>query len=99
MAELSSQRTDGDILRSELRQQTQAIDSFADGLEIAILICDFRGSVVYANKRSCEIFRFANPVGRSVLATTLSYDLEQLVLETAATGGCPRERGGIPSSR
>jgi two-component system phosphate regulon sensor histidine kinase PhoR len=85
-AELFSQRSESDLLRSELRQQTQAIDSFADGLDIAILICDFKGSVVYANRRFREMFRFENPLGRSVLATTLSYDLEQLVLETVQSG-------------
>jgi two-component system, OmpR family, phosphate regulon sensor histidine kinase PhoR len=74
-----------DILRSEIEQQSQAIDTFADGLDLAVLICDQRATVEYANQSARQIFRFAEPVGRSILAMTLSYDLEQLVLNAAKT--------------
>ncbi len=85
-AQFQEERQEIDILQTELRQQTMAIDSFADGLDIAILICDFQGAVIYANNRFREMFQFESPLGRSVLATTMSYDLEQLVLDTVQTG-------------
>jgi two-component system phosphate regulon sensor histidine kinase PhoR len=78
-------RAEADLLRADIHEQNQAIDSFADGLDVAILICDLKGNVQYANKRSCEMFRFEQPVGRSILAITLSYDLEQLVREVVST--------------
>ncbi len=78
-------RAEADLLRSEIQEQSQAIDSFADGLDVAILICDLKGNVAYANRRSCDMFRFEHPVGRSILAITLSYDLEQLVREAVNT--------------
>ena len=90
-ADLLKQRAESDLLRSELQQQGQAIDAFADGLDIAIMICDLKGVVLYANRRSSEMFRFENPVGRSVLAITLSYDLERLVLD-AIQNAAPREQ-------
>ena len=74
-----------DMLRSEIQAQSQAIDNFADGLDLAVLICDQRATVEYANEAARHIFRFADPVGRSILAMTLSYDLEQLVLNAAKT--------------
>jgi len=77
------QRTeqDRDALQHQVDQQQQSIDTLADGLDVAIFICDLRGNVEYANKRAVDMFRFSNPLGRSLLAVTLSYDLERLVLD------------------
>lgn len=72
---------EADLARNQLDRQRSAVDSLADGLEIAIFICDSRAGVLYANRGAMEIFRFEDPVGRSILAITLSYDLEKLVLE------------------
>lgn len=72
---------EADLARAQLDRQRSAVDALADGLEIAIFICDSRAGILYANRRAMEIFKFDDPIGRSVLAITLSYDLEQLVLE------------------
>lgn len=74
-------------LRTQLLQQERRVDDLADALEVAIFICDLRGIVQYANRRGIEMFRFENPVGRSILAMTLSYDLEQLVLDAGRLKG------------
>lgn len=74
-------------LAIELEQQRHAIDTLAEGLSIAILICDPRARILYANGRTSELFRFENPVGRTVLDVTLSYDLEKLFLSAMATKG------------
>ncbi|MDR3689001.1 MAG: ATP-binding protein [Fimbriimonas sp.] len=69
-----------EMLKAQLEEQRNAVDDMADGLEIAIFICDAKGTIHYANKRAIELFRFDRPVGRTVLAVTLSNDLEQLVV-------------------
>jgi two-component system, OmpR family, phosphate regulon sensor histidine kinase PhoR len=82
------------VLEADLRQQKEAVDNLADGLEIAIFICDRKGLIGYANRRAREIFKFENPVGRTILAVTLSYDLESLVLEAFRTG--EKQTGEVP---
>lgn len=74
-------QNEAELARSQLDRQRTAVDALADGLEVAIFICDGRAGILYANRRAMELFRFDSPVGRSILAITLSYDLEQLVLE------------------
>ncbi|MBX7131906.1 MAG: hypothetical protein K1X67_04415 [Fimbriimonadaceae bacterium] len=73
----------GELLTRQLAQQREAVDALADGLDIAIFLCDGKGVIQYANRIASELFRFENPVGRPILAVTLSHDLEQLVTETA----------------
>jgi len=72
---------DSELLQSQLDEQRRTVDSFADGLEVAICICDPRGTIVYANRGLSELFRFESPVGRQILAVTLSHDLEGIVQE------------------
>jgi two-component system phosphate regulon sensor histidine kinase PhoR len=74
-------------LESQLEQQQRTVDTLADGLDVAIFICDSKASILYANRRAREMFRFDNPIGRSILAVSLSSDLEQLVLVAANESG------------
>ena len=83
--ELEKLRNEAELSRIEVDRQRSAIDSLADGLETGIFICDSRAVIQYANKRAMELFRIEQPAGRSIIAVTLSYDLEQLVLEAAKT--------------
>jgi len=83
---LVQKQSHASLLAAQLEQQRRAVDSLADGLDIAIFICDARGSILYANRRACEFFRFENPLGRSLLAVTLSHDLENLVLQSNRLG-------------
>jgi two-component system phosphate regulon sensor histidine kinase PhoR len=75
-----------DVLRDRFAQQRESVDELADGLDVAVFVCDAHGSILYSNRRARELFRFDDPLGRSLLAVTLSYDLEQLVIRAAATG-------------
>jgi len=75
-----------ELLQVELAQQESAIDSMADGLDIAIFICNSEGTIMYANKRAREMFRFDVPRNKSILGVTLSFDLEQLVLKVLRNG-------------
>ena len=74
-----------ELLQVQLEEQRHAVDSMADGLEIAIFICDAKANILYANRRSIDLFRFERPIGRNILAVTLSSDLEQLVLSCGRT--------------
>jgi two-component system phosphate regulon sensor histidine kinase PhoR len=79
-----SQREEIDI---ELQQQRSAIDIFADGLDTAVFICEPKGDISYANHRATEIFNFPDPVGKTILAVSLSYDLQNLVSGSLEEGG------------
>ncbi|BBO24643.1 MAG: hypothetical protein AMXMBFR19_24260 [Chthonomonadaceae bacterium] len=65
---------------SQLQVQRNAINAFADGLENGVIVCDTKRTIVFANKSAREMFGYDSVRGRSVIAVTLSYDLEQLVL-------------------
>jgi two-component system phosphate regulon sensor histidine kinase PhoR len=71
-------------LRSELQTRREEIDCLAEGIEAALLVCDERGHVQYANAAASQALQFEEPVGHSVLEITLSYDLEKLVLDVAS---------------
>lgn len=75
-----------ELLQTQLAEQRNSVDALADGLDVALFITDPRAQILYANRRARELFAFAQPVGRSVLAVTLSYDLEQLVVEAHRLG-------------
>lgn len=87
---LKRSNDDGELAKTQLAQQQSAVDSLADGLEIAIFICSPRAEILYANRRAIEFFKVESPIGRSILAITLSYDLEQLVLGASLQGGVQR---------
>jgi len=74
-------------LQQQLEQQRRSVDALADGLDIAIFILDARAHILYANRRACELFRFTDPIGRTLLQISLSYDLEQVVLRAAKESG------------
>jgi two-component system, OmpR family, phosphate regulon sensor histidine kinase PhoR len=101
---LSRTQAHAKILERQVEQQQAAVDALADGLDIAIFLCDARAVVQYANSTARRMFKFSDPTGRPVLAVTLAYDLERLVLQTVQTGlpqtaelpfAYPEERVGI----
>lgn len=72
-----------ELARREQERHRKALDALAEGLRSAIFVCDERAGIQYANHNAQVLFRFDNPVGRSILAVTISYELEQLVLNAA----------------
>lgn len=101
---ISSMNSQLDELQSStaaLVEHRAAVDAFADGLDAGIFVCDDRAHISYANTFAQQMFGFENPKGRSILAVTLSVELEQLVLrayeddervEAELTFSFPRER-------
>ena len=82
---LSQRQSQIELLEAQLAQQANAVDALADGLDVALFICDAKASVLYANRPALTLFRFDNPVGKMLLAVTLSNELEQLVIRASQT--------------
>ena len=100
-ADLTRKTEQMDTLGEIARSQKSAVDAFADGLDIGIFVCDDRAQIAYANRFAQLLFGFENPLGRSLLAVTLSVELEQLalnagderkVIETEISFSFPKER-------
>lgn len=80
-----------EALEGQLERHRNALAILTDGLQTAIFTCDTRPVIVHANRSARHMFNFEDPVGRTVLAVTLSYELEQLLTE-ALTSPEPRRR-------
>jgi two-component system phosphate regulon sensor histidine kinase PhoR len=100
-ADLTRKSDQNETLAEIARTQKSAVDAFADGLDIGIFVCDDRAQIAYANRFAQLLFGFENPLARSLLAVTLSVELEQLalnagderkVIETEITFSFPKER-------
>ncbi len=88
LRELRSTRSE---LKRTLQRATRAqnlLRSLTDRLETPIFICDSQGAVRFSNAAARSMFDFDDPVGRSLLEVTLSYDLQQFLAEGGP--GSPR---------
>lgn len=65
--------------RAELERLRSVQDELTDGLDISIFVTNPNLEIVYANRAACEAFDFLDPLGRSVLAVTLSNELESIM--------------------
>lgn len=87
--EFSEQLEAGVATIDHLEQQSEnlkrASDVLADGLQIALFSTDTKGQVVHANTKARDMFNFASPTGKSILAITLSYELERMILDCVQT--------------
>lgn len=83
--ELRAARSRAEILDKELRRQRDIVDAFADGLNVAIFLADAKGNIQYCNRAALTMFGFESAVGRSILAVTLSNELEKLIVGAADT--------------
>lgn len=75
-----------EFLEQQIERQNSVVDQLGDGLDVALFVCDPKVNVLYTNKPGLELFGFANPVGRPLLAVTLSSELESLVSTAVRTG-------------
>lgn len=65
-------------------------DDLAAGLDVAVFQVDERLTIGYANPAAATMFRFPDPVGRTLISVTLSHELDELV--RAATAGRSKQR-------
>lgn len=70
-------------LEERLSEQRRTVDALADGLDAALFICDRRGKILYANPPALRLFGSVRPAGATLHATTLSPELETLMIEAA----------------
>lgn len=80
-----AQLTKLDNFHVQLENQRDAIDTLAEGLDAALMICDARGAIEYANGKARALFRAEAPEGKFLLTVTLSHETEALVQRVAAT--------------
>ncbi|MCW5942952.1 MAG: hypothetical protein KIS66_12015 [Fimbriimonadaceae bacterium] len=90
LAETFVERSRVESLRAELAKRELAVDAMADGLEVAVMICDERASLQFANRAAREAFRIQDGMGRGILEVTLSYELQGLVQTALREGGVHR---------
>ena len=74
-----AQGRETDALESRLVAQRRTVDALADGLDAALFICDADARILYANPPARRLFGNGTPEGQTLLATTLSVDLEGLL--------------------
>lgn len=77
-------------LEAQLREQRQTIDTLADGLDAALLISDRRGTILYANPPARRLFGHDSMRGQTILAATLSVELEGLLKRAAENDAAAR---------
>jgi two-component system phosphate regulon sensor histidine kinase PhoR len=70
-------------LEQHMEEQKSAVDSLADGLDVAMFIVDNRAKVLYANRRAMGLFRNDASAGKILSAITLSNELDKLVESVA----------------
>ena len=83
-------------LQSRMAEQSRTVDALADGLDAALFICDRAGAILYANPPARRLFGHDETVGQTLLAATLSVDLERLVREASEGKGSRRAEIAFP---
>jgi two-component system phosphate regulon sensor histidine kinase PhoR len=63
----------------EIQRHRDALDQFAGGLDVSILVTDPKLQVLYANQLAGQVFGQDQRSDRSLMTLTLSHDLEDLV--------------------
>lgn len=86
VTEMLSLKEEETSLLAHIEEQKGAIDSLADGLDVAIFVVNQKGCIKYANLKAADLFKAEAPIGKTLSAITLSYDLEQAVHRVAKSG-------------
>jgi len=84
--EVLSLKEEETSLLAHIEEQKGAIDALADGLDVAIFIVNNKGIIQFANLKAMDLFKADAPVGKSISAITLAYDLEQAIIQVDRTG-------------
>jgi len=92
------------MIEGEVARHRDALDDLAEGLDVMIFLTDPQGRILYSNNRAAEAFHHEDPVGKVILAVTMSNEVVELVASVAETGRSktaevafrhPEERVGI----
>lgn len=74
----------------EIQRHRDALDQFAGGLDVSILVTDPKLQVLYCNQLAAEMFGQERRGDQSLMTLTLSHDLENLV-RRAVTSAQPQK--------
>ncbi len=77
--EASELRANLHFALAERDQERSIVDALADGLDVAIFVCDAKANVLHSNRRARSLFALNNAAGKTLVQLTLSYELERLV--------------------
>lgn len=72
-------------LEKKLRADRRIIRGLADGIDVAILICNQRGIVQYANRAAKDLFQVKDPVRRALSAITVSTEVNTVFKEALSS--------------
>lgn len=83
--ELRSSRAEAASLQKELAYVRADAAAVEDAVSQGVILCGADGVIKSANAAAKELFKFPQPVGRTVLAMSLSYELHSLVVRRMLT--------------
>lgn len=86
--EVKSQSLEGQIesLAQEALSQRDAVDQFASGLDMMILVVDAKHRLIYANRQARSTFQMDKVFGQPLLTKTFSRELEDLASRAFESG-------------
>lgn len=73
-------------LEREVIRHREALDEFANSLDVMIFVTDGKAVVRYANDQARRAFSWSGEAGQPLLAVTFSHELERLVKEVELSG-------------
>lgn len=82
--ELRRTRAELHRLENDLRAAAAKADMLSEAAAQGFVICDREGVILDANKYIRDYFELPDPIGRTVLAMTLSYDVNTFILEASS---------------
>lgn len=90
-----------ELLTQEASRQRDAVDQFASGLNMMILVVDAKHRVIYANRQARSAFGMSRAFGQTLLAQTFSRELEEMVRSAFESGEVRKGELGFnhPESR
>ncbi|MBL8048065.1 MAG: hypothetical protein JNJ45_05230 [Chthonomonas sp.] len=74
-------------LERQLRTNRRIVGAVADGLSVALLICDQKGTISFANRAATELFRIPDMERRSLTSIALSAEVNQLLQDAIDAEG------------
>ncbi len=85
-AQVSRLEEESDARMLLASQNREALDGMADGLDVLVFLVDRDLTVIYANAAASRTFGVEDPSGSTLLATTLSHELNEAVGATVLRG-------------
>ena len=76
-----------ELVEHSLPFEVSSVRALADGLYVAVMICDTERSIQYCNNRLSSLFQFDEPENKRVLTVSFSRELDDFVARCFAEDG------------